>query len=569
MIQRDPATGYPIFRPDGPVLRAFMRDRTSRVKIIQGPVGSGTSSACCLHLFQQALEQPKQADGRQRFRAYVFRETYSKLEETAIKTWKDWFPPGNGPGQFGRFFETRPYVHEVRVGSLELDVTFMALEGIADAKAYFMSLEPSLIWFNEGQFAQFEVIFEAAGRVSPPRYPAVKDSGCAWGGLILDSNAPPADHWIPIMRGDLPPPDWMTDDQRRSLIKPSSWSFFTQPPGLLEDIDDKGRILGYRQNPDAENTAYLPPGFYMEKIGGQTKQWIDANIMNRSSVVTDGQPVYPQFRKDVHVADRPLEPINHTPVIIGLDFGRQPAALIGQCLRGDWFIQKEFIGRDVSAVEFAPALKSFLNQYYPGGSFVFWGDPAGAQRGQATDKTPFDVFREHGMIVRPAPNPQNQLSVRHEAVNAVMMRRSQTGRPSSLLVDPRCVTYITGMSGGYFMRRIRVSGERYADTPEKNQYCMPLTTGADWPAGSDAARQRDPIYCYDLDSEDCDWGGGFHQYLGLRRRLCASLAPMRLWMRRAAHRHIVETLNRKTKLIATGDLKGGQSLLCAGGYSKT
>jgi hypothetical protein len=272
------------------------------------------------------------------------------------------------------------------------------------------------------------------------------------------------------MRGDLPAPDWMTEDQRRSLIKPASWSFFTQPPGLLEDIDDKGRILGYRQNPAAENLAYLPAGFYLEKIGGQTKQWIDANIMNRSSLVLDGNPVYPQFRKDVHVADRPLTPIDHTPVIVGLDFGRQPAALIGQALRGDWFIQREFIGRDVSAVEFAPALKSFLRQYYPGSSYVFWGDPAGSQRGQATDKTPFEIFREHGLIVRPAPNPQNQLSVRHEAVNAVLMRRSATGRSSALLVDPRCVTYITGMAGGYFMRRIRVSTERYSEQPEKNQY---------------------------------------------------------------------------------------------------
>jgi hypothetical protein len=75
------------------------------------------------------------------------------------------------------------------------------------------------------------------------------------------------------------------------------------------------------------------------------------------------------------------------------------------------------------------------------------------------------------MIVEPAPNPQNQLTVRHEAVNAVLMRRSLEGkRPSALLVSPRCVTYITGMSGGYFLRRIRVSGERYADQPEKNQY---------------------------------------------------------------------------------------------------
>jgi hypothetical protein len=470
MIERDPQTGFPIFRPDGKVLRAFMRDRTSRVKIIQGPQGSGTSSVCCLHIFQQALEQQVQADGKQRFRAYVFRETYAKLEETAIKTWKDWFPPGTRPGEFGIFYETRPYVHEIRVGPLELDVTFMAMEDIRDARSYFMSLEPSLMWFNEGQFAQYEVIREAVGRVSPPRFPAMKDGGCAWGGLIIDTNAPPADHWIPIMRGDMAPPDWMSEDQRKALVKPASWEFFTQPPGLIEEFDDKGKLLGYRPNPDAENLKYLPPNFYMEKIGGQTKSWIDANIMNRSSVVVDGQPVYPQFRRDVHVSDAPLAPIEGVPLVVGLDFGRQPAALMGQNLRGDWFVQREFIGRDISAVEFAPALKSYIAQHYPGFSVVFWGDPAGAQRGQATDKTPFDVFRDHRMIVLPAPNPQNQLSVRHEAVNAVLMRRASSGRASALIVDPRCVTYITGMSGGYFMRRIRVSGERYSEDPEKNQY---------------------------------------------------------------------------------------------------
>jgi hypothetical protein len=470
MIERDPETGFPIFRPDGKVLRAFMRDQTSRVKIIQGPQGSGTSSVCCMHIFQRALAQPRQGDGRQRFRCHVFRETYSKLEETAIKTWKDWFPPGTGPGQFGIFYETRPYLHEVRVGPLELDVVFMAMEDISDARSYFMSLETSLIWFNEGQFAQFEVIREAVGRVSPPRYPAVKDGGCAWGGLILDTNAPPADHWIPIMRGDMAPPDWMTEDQKRALVKPDTWTFFTQPPGLLEEFDDKGHLLGYKPNPAAENIAYLPPNFYMEKIGGQTKAWIDANIMNRSTIVVDGQPVYPQFRRDVHVADRPLEPLKLIPVGVGLDFGRDPAAAIGQNLRGDWFIQREFVGRQTHADEFAPALKSYLAQHYPGYSFTFWGDPSGAWPGQANDETPFRIFERHGMIVRPAPNPRNEYSVRHEAMNAVLMNRSSAGRPSRMLIDPRCVTIITGMAGGYFLRRLRVSGERYAEEPEKNQY---------------------------------------------------------------------------------------------------
>jgi hypothetical protein len=158
------------------------------------------------------------------------------------------------------------------------------------------------------------------------------------------------------------------------------------------------------------------------------------------------------------------------PVTVGLDFGRQPAASIGQMLRNDWFIQREYIGRDMSAVEFAPLLKTYLAQQYPGFTFNFWGDPAGQHRGEATDKTPFQVFSENGMKVLPAPNPQNMRSIRWEAVNGVLMRRSQTGRPSSLLIDPGCVTLITGLSGGYFMRRLRISGERYADEPDKNQY---------------------------------------------------------------------------------------------------
>ena len=477
MIEYDPQTGFPIFRPDGRVLRAFMRDNTSRVKIIQGPQGSGTSSACCMHIFQRALAQPPQADGRQRFRAHIFRETYAKLEETTIPTWKDWFRPGTKPNEFGIFYETRPYRHEVRVGSLELDITFVAMEDIRDAKSFFMSLETSLIWFNEVQFAQYEVFSEAVGRVSPPRYPAMKDGGCAWGGLIADTNAPPADHWLPIMRGDVAPPDWMTEEKRKALKKPANWGFFMQPPGLIEKFEEytdgnttSRRLVGYEPNPEAENLKYLPPAFYEEKIAGKTKSWIDSNIMNRSSVVTDGNPVYPQFRREVNVSLRPLEIIPGIPISVGLDFGRQPAASIGQTLRADWFIQREYIGRDMSAVEFAPLLKSYLSQQYPGFTFNFWGDPAGQHRGEATDKTPFQVFGEHGMTVLPAPNPQNQRTVRWEAVNGVLMRRSQSGRPSSLLIDPCCVTLITGLSGGYFMRRLRVSGERYAEEPEKNQY---------------------------------------------------------------------------------------------------
>jgi hypothetical protein len=476
VIDHDPKSGLPIFRPDGEVLRAFMRDNVSRVKIIQGPVGSGTSSACCLHAYQMGMAQPKQRDGKQRFRVHIFRETYPKIEETTLKTWLDWFPPK----LFGRFWETKPYLHEIRVGPLELDVTFMAMEDIRDAQSYFKSLETSLIWFNEGQFTSFEVIRAAVERVSPPRYPAVKDGGCVWGGLILDTNAPPADHWIPIMRGDNPPPDWMTEEQRQSLKKPPLWKFYLQPPGLVEKFEGK-TLVGYEPNPKAENTKYLPPNFYMEKIGGQTKSWIDANIMNRSSVLTDGKPVYPDFRRDVHVADKPLEVIHTLPVLVGLDFGRQPAAICCQNLRGRWLVYREIIGRDIAAINFAPIVRSVLLQCFPDHSldepgvacgFQFWGDPSGAFGGQASDETPFKVFRNHGMNVRPAPGNNRRVKgndvLRTEGVNAVLTRMIE-GKPA-LLVDPGCIVFITGMSGGFHYRRVQVSGDRYHDQPDKNQY---------------------------------------------------------------------------------------------------
>jgi hypothetical protein len=66
----------------------------------------------------------------------------------------------------------------------------------------------------------------------------MKDGGCAWGGLIADTNAPPADHWLPIMRGDVPPPDWMTEEKRNALKKPANWGFYMQPPGLIEDFEE-------------------------------------------------------------------------------------------------------------------------------------------------------------------------------------------------------------------------------------------------------------------------------------------------------------------------------------------
>ena len=184
-----------------------------------------------------------------------------------------------------------------------------------------------------------------------------------------------------------------------------------------------------------------------------------------------------------------------------IDFGRQPAALIGQCLRSDWFVQREFwIGRDVSACDEFPRrpLKAYLaRQYYPGFTFNFWvSDPDGpAYRGRGAGQDAVRrLFRlEHGIdraagaeSAEPAHHPMGS---RQRRADAPVAERWRSADRAMLVDGTKCPTFITGMSGGYYMRRIRVSGERYADEPEKNQYSHICEAGENMLLGGGEGRE--------------------------------------------------------------------------------
>jgi hypothetical protein len=449
----------PRFVPDGKVLRAFGRS-PAPVKVIQGPIGSGKSLGCAMHVWAGALKQRPQQDGKRRSRFHVFRETYGKLEDTTLKTWLDWFPED----KFGRFYRSKPYVHEIRVGNVETDVHFVALEG-EDEAAYFRSLETTGCWFNEVQFTERILFGEAVTRIG--RYPREIDGGAVDPFVIADMNAPDETHWVPIMRGEVATPDWFTNEQRKAHVKPDNWEFFVQPPGLIEEKNGENEVTGYRENPEAENLKYLPKiggkSYYLNAIQGKTKSWIDANVLNRVSARRDGKPVLPDFNRAVHVAKKKLEPIPGVPLVIGLDFARKPAAIIMQHLRGNWYVLGELIGRDMGASKFAPLLRNELAQKYPNYSFDLWGDPSGDFKGQNDEQTPYQIFRTFRLQVRPAPSIL--FSVRLQAAEAVLTRMSE-GKPC-LLVSPDCSTLIAALDGGYHYRRLKVAGERYAEMPDK------------------------------------------------------------------------------------------------------
>ena len=450
------------YKPGGDVLLRFMRD-DSFIRGIMGPVGSGTSSACCAEIFRRAAQQDRGLDGRRKTRWGVIRNTNPMLKTTSIKTWLDWFPEH----VFGKFNWTVPYTHNIKIGDIDCEVLFLALDRPDDVDKL-LSLEFTGIWVNEARQIPKAVIDASSMRLG--RFPSMKDGGPTWYGMIMDTNAPEEDHWWPIMAGMTPIPENIPHEEQLMLRKPPDWSFFQQPPGMLEIMDSTGKdIIGYKINPVAENVQNLTPSYYEKIVQGKTKSWIDVYILNRLGSIEEGRRVYPTYNDEVHVSTTPLEYIEGIPLFVGMDFGLTPAAVFGQRISsGRWVMLGELVTMDMGTQRFGELLRSELHKRFPGvGDIHFYGDPAGDQRAQTDERTPFRILKSLG--INAMPTHTNDPVVRIESVES-MLNRMVDGLPG-LLLDPSCKTLRQGFRSGYHYRRLAVSGEaRYEDRPSKNKF---------------------------------------------------------------------------------------------------
>ena len=447
------------YKPDGEVLKSFMKDSTF-FRGIRGPVGSGKSVGCCIEVFRRSLEQQKGSDGLRKSRWAIIRNTNPQLRTTTIKTWLDWFPESD----WGRFHWSVPYTHHIKKGEIDLEVIFLALDRPEDVKKL-LSLELTGIWINEAREIPKSIIDACTMRVG--RFPSMRDGGPSWSGVIADTNAPEEDHWWPIMAGEVPVPDHIPREQAKMLVKPDNWSFFTQPCGMLETKDEEGEIQDYKENPKAENQKNILGNYYSNLIRGKTKSWMDVYVINRLGHIQDGKPVYPMFAGEVHIAKEEIPVAANAPVYVGIDFGLTPAAVLGQKVRGRWFIQSEIVAIDMGIVRFAEVLRQELATRFSAASeVIIYGDPAGDFRAQTDESTPFHILRGAGLRAYPAPS--NSVDLRLESVSSQLTKMVE-GKPA-LLIDRRCPQLIKGFEGGYAYKRMEVSGERYADKPDKNMF---------------------------------------------------------------------------------------------------
>jgi len=449
------------YRPDGETLRRYLLS-TASVICIQGPVRSGKSVASIMRIYAAMMAVPK-TRGKRRSRWLVIRNSYPDLLASTIKTWLEWFPED----VYGRFYNTPPYRHEMRFGDVEATVEFESFAGEEDIPSL-KSREYTGAWINEAQFYSRKfcvAVYERTGWYPLPGGPKF---------LQMDMNAPPLGHWVPIMRGDAPIPEEMTDRERRSLVKPPDWEFLTQPAWFIEEKDQHGAVLSYKINPEAENLNIVGERSVFELLDGRTTDEIDADLMNRVTLLQPGRAVFPMFTRDTHISKVPLQPVKGYPIDVGLDFGRQPAAVFMQQVNGRWLVLGEVTGSGMGAETFAPMVKRRLAEWFPGFEVRFWGDPSGDNpRGETDDQTAFGIFEKYGMTVRKA-DTAGRRGIRLETMTA-MLNRMVNGQPA-IVYDPiRCPTLTTGMAGGYCYKRKKVSGTpTYEDVPLKNVFSHPV-----------------------------------------------------------------------------------------------
>lgn len=440
-------TTHEINYTSGPTFEKFHASAARR-RGVMGPIGSGKSTGMCMEIFRRGQQQALGPDGIARTRWVVVRNTYRELRDTTVKTWLYWFPEHIfGDFNYGNM------EHMIRLPGVETEVLFRALDRPQDI-AKLLSLEITGAWVNEARELPFGVIKALDDRAG--RYPPVKDGGCTWAGLMMDTNPPDDDHW------------WyrLAEEER-----PEGWEFFSQPGGLIER---GGQFL---PNPEAENLQYLePPGaFYTTRAQGASKEYTRVYYCGRYGFVQDGKPVYPEYADDIHAWKDPIAPLKDQPLYVGIDFGLTPAALFAQKTpSGRWLWIDELVTEDMGATRFAELLGPKLRGEYQGYEIHIFGDPAGDQRAQTDETTPFQILRGKGIDARPAPT--NDWLIRRDALGNPMTRLID-GLPG-FVVSPKCHIARKALAGGYCLKRMQISGEeRYRDAPIKNRYSHIVEAG--------------------------------------------------------------------------------------------
>ena len=428
-----------------PTCAAMMKSQAFG-RLLAGPVGSGKTTACLFELFRRACEQEPAPDGLRYTRFAIVRQTLKQLKDTVLKDITGWLK------DIAEYKVSDSTVY-ISVGDIRSEWLLIPLDNPEDQRRL-LSMQLTGAWMSECIEMDVGIISPLAGRVG--RYPPANLGGATWMGIIADTNMP----------SDGSP--W-----HKFMVQPSSdWQIFIQPGGMSEEAEN---LEWLTQTPetlklpvDSEDRRAQGRTYYERFIRSNSPDWCKRYVHAEFGDDPSGSAVFrTSFKRSFHVVDN-LEPISSYPLLMGLDFGRDPCAVICQPdHKGRLLVLEEIIAEDMGLeTQLQQGIKPVLmSERYLGRSVIVVGDPAGRQRSTLYEETSFDLIKRYGLMAYPAPT--NDVDKRLGAVEAWLLGQ-RDGGPAMVIDGSRCPTLVRALDGGYRYGKTR-NGMR-KPSPEKNEY---------------------------------------------------------------------------------------------------
>lgn len=399
-----------------PTLTAFAHSR-ALWRLCLGPVGSGKTSGVYLTLLYQALEQPV-FNGVRKSRCMVIRNTRAQLKDSVIKSMLA-MTPHDGVNVIYKEAELSLTVRLVGADGIPAEIHFM-FRSLEDEKDTQRLLSVELTWAWVSEFSEVDLKIAKAAVSRCGRYPSVAMGGCTHFGLVAESNWPvKGSDWY----------NWIEVD------RPKTVEVFKQPSAL---------------SAEAENVENLPNGYYENLIEGADPRWLQSYVLCEYPDSLSGTTVHKLFDRATHTGTglKPIQiGVNSPALVIGMDCGRNPAAVFGQIqASGRLNVLHELYASNCAMDTFLIRhLMPLMVQRFGGLKAVIVLDPAGFAQGQATDLTPAKVLQSKGFTVIPAST--NNIQPRLDAVDNLLSAHQ------GILIDAEfCPNLINGLARDYIYR---------------------------------------------------------------------------------------------------------------------
>lgn len=466
-----------------PTAERFHRDRTSTVKGLFGPVGTGKTVATCVaEPVYVALEQTPWRHkvtvpiGRSRrvldgnihhIRVAIMRKHYERLQRSVIKTMKQWFDPDEfevrqGTSLTGALcMELEPLKDDPEVKRyifIEYDFIPMDREDVYDKLA---SYEPTLLVLSELSEMERKVLIASVKRLG--RFPNFFQSDPSKGPgpnrsqVIFDTNPPSEESWM---------------YEQFEAECPVSYRIYKQPGAFIRSENKLGEVT-YAPNPKADNVRNIKKGYQYWKdiIDAGDEDEIKRNVLGEYGRRLSGEPVFPVFikKQDQLIADRELIPMPNQPVLIGMDLETRAAAVVGQRLpTGRLAVMGiAWPGEHGLQMPFTDFLSDWLvpllNSRFPWRQWHAKLDPSGDKMQSLTDDDFKSACNKHGIAAEYLPAAANRIQYRIAHTN------NQLANQGVILCPVHAKLLKKALAGKYRYNYVQGTSRRKA-SPEKDAW---------------------------------------------------------------------------------------------------